>query len=298
MGVHNNDGAGEDMKWTEKNEDAFVAILYERVRKDPNATPSFKLVDRNKMDDELFLATGKKYGAEKRPGKYNRLRIKHRQFSELISHTGVTYNSSSNQVIAAEEVWQMFKKKHKNYMAFKSKGCQNYEMLGQIFNKSTATRPRHHASIQLRPNSREERENEEEFLSRGLHGTEGQKSVIGSSTEKRPFVDFDIGCWCVKKDSKFEKFETFLEMLQFSLSAKAERQVAKTKRYKEMPNKATSPVSNPYSIQECMDILNNLNDVSEASYLKAGEMFTNPDCSVIFVKMPILRKKSWLKSLE
>jgi len=63
-----------------------LANLYERVKRHPNGTPSFK------------------------QGKHKRLRLKHRQFSDLVSHTGVTYSSSSNQVYATEEVWKMFNK--------------------------------------------------------------------------------------------------------------------------------------------------------------------------------------------
>ena len=84
--------------------------FYMRVKKHPNGTPSFKQVDWNEIDEELFSVIGQKYGADRLQGKYNRLRLKHRQFSDLISHTGVTYSPSSNQVYATEEVWKLFKK--------------------------------------------------------------------------------------------------------------------------------------------------------------------------------------------
>ena len=102
-------GNSEDAKdWSENNENAFLLILYERVKKDPNGTPIFKPSDWLEMDDELFLVTGERYGTDRLKGKYNRLRTKHRCFSELLEHTGVTYDSSSNTVFATEDVWQMF----------------------------------------------------------------------------------------------------------------------------------------------------------------------------------------------
>ncbi|KAJ6752836.1 hypothetical protein OIU74_027632 [Salix koriyanagi] len=248
------------MRWPEKNEDAFLAILYERVKKHPNGTPSFKQVDWNEIDEELFSVIGQKYGADRLQGKYNRLRLKHRQFSDLISNTGVTYSSSSNQVYATEEVWKLFKKKHKNYITFKSKGCRNYEMLAE-----------------------------------GFKLLKGKKSCAGSSRGKRPLDDYLAGCNCVNKETKLENFDFCLEILASSLSARAERDLAKAKQYKEMSNQATSA---PYSIDECMDVLENLDDVSDTSYIKALEKFKDPDWRIMFVKMSLMRKKSWLKSLE
>ena len=59
------------------NESIFLSILYERVKKDPNSTPSFKATDWQDMDEEMYLATGERYGPMKLQGKYNRPRQKH-----------------------------------------------------------------------------------------------------------------------------------------------------------------------------------------------------------------------------
>jgi hypothetical protein len=42
-----------------------------------------------------------------------------------------------------------------------------------------------------------------------------------------------------------KEFDSYLEMLASSLCAKDKRDLAKVKRYKEMPNKVVSPLSNP-----------------------------------------------------
>lgn len=181
--------------------------------------------------------------------------------------------------------------KHKNYITFKSKGGRNYEMLGQIFNNSST----HHASTQLPLTSDGNHQNEEQFFSQGVHVIEGEKSCAGSSRGKRPIDDYLAGCNCVNKEAKLENFDFCLEILASSLSARAERDLAKAKKYKEMPDQATRA---PYSIDECMDELENLDDVSDTSYIKALEKFKDPDWRIMFVKMSLVRKKSWLKSLE
>ena len=55
-----------------------MGILNERVKKDSNSSPSFKLADWQEMNEELFLVIGKKYGPDKWKGKFNRLHQKHR----------------------------------------------------------------------------------------------------------------------------------------------------------------------------------------------------------------------------
>jgi hypothetical protein len=164
-------------------------------------------------------------------------------------------------------------------------------MLGQIFNNSST----HHASTQLPLNSDGNHQNEEQCFSQGVHVIEGEKSCAGSSRGKRPIDDYLAGCNCVNKETKLENFDFCLEILASSLSARAERDLAKAKKYKEMPEQATRA---PYSIDECMDELENLDDVSDTSYIKALEKFKDPDWRIMFVKMSLVRKKSWLKSLE
>lgn len=45
-------------------------------------------------------------GVERLKGKFNRLRLQHREFSTLISRTGVTWDPEANKVNAPEEVWE------------------------------------------------------------------------------------------------------------------------------------------------------------------------------------------------
>ena len=79
---------------------------------------------------------------------------------------------------------------------FKKHGFKyNYEILGEIFNSSTATGKLSHASTKESPTSDEEKELEEDFLSKGVHvdivdvdgdvpeETSKRKKTIGSSSE-------------------------------------------------------------------------------------------------------------------
>ncbi|KAL2540172.1 Myb DNA-bind 3 domain-containing protein [Abeliophyllum distichum] len=55
------------------------------------------------------------------------------------------------------------------YRIFRKEGCKHYELLGEIFGGTTATSGLGNASTTLPPTSEEERQLEDDFLSRGAH---------------------------------------------------------------------------------------------------------------------------------
>ncbi|KAJ9152368.1 hypothetical protein P3X46_025939 [Hevea brasiliensis] len=257
-------GDGEDVKeWPETNEVAFLRILCKRVKKDPNGTLSFKQSDWQEMDDKVYLAIRKRYGIAKLKGKYNHFR-----------HTGVTYDSNSNIIFAAEDVWHRFYKKHKNFKGYRKNGYKHYDLLGQVFSKSTTIEHLHHASTQLPLTSNEKCQTKEEFLNRGIHVSDGKKSSIGNSKGKQSADDYILVCNKVKKESKFEKLDSCLEMWASSLSARVERDLTKAQRYKSQSNEAKSVMSNPYSTEECMDMLEAMEGVSDVAYSKALQILS------------------------
>ena len=84
------------------------------------------------------------------------------------------------------------------FKVFKKSVCKNYEMLCQVLNKSTASGYLHYTSTQLPPTSDDERLNEGEFLNKGVHIIETEKSK-----EKHAADDFIPRYVLVKKESKF-----------------------------------------------------------------------------------------------
>ena len=68
-------------------------------------------------------------------------------------------------------------------------------------------------------------------------------------------------------------------------------------KYKSQSSQATSPISDPYSLDECIDVLEIMNHISDNMYSKALEKFTNLDWRKMFIKMPIARRMVWLRKL-
>ncbi|KAF7800723.1 L10-interacting MYB domain-containing protein [Senna tora] len=97
------------------------------------------------------------------------LRIQHRDFSQLLQHTGFGWNAETNTVIVDEEVWSRYILAHSDAAQYKKNGLEHYNLLGIIFNRSTATGVLHHSSTQAPLDSQQERELENEYLYGRIH---------------------------------------------------------------------------------------------------------------------------------
>lgn len=97
---------GENMDWSTQNTKALIEKIYDRVKKGQLQGSTFKTNIWEEINNELKDMTGENYGVERLKGKFNRLRLQHREFSTLLSCTGVTWDSGSNKVNAPDEVWE------------------------------------------------------------------------------------------------------------------------------------------------------------------------------------------------
>ncbi|KAL2553231.1 putative protein-like [Forsythia ovata] len=193
----------------------------------------------------------------------------------------------------------------------KWEGCKHYHILGEIFSGITATGGLGHASTQLPATSEEERQLEDDFLNRGVHvhvenldddaneiPKTHRREEIGTSGERRRKEP---------KISKSDKLEACMNQWSSTVSLKNEETELRTLYLKEKRAKiqekscnhsaseATSP--NLYSNIVCLDILNNMEGVSNEVYMKALKAFKDPDFRVSFVRMPKARREPILELL-
>ncbi|KAL2532332.1 Myb DNA-bind 3 domain-containing protein [Abeliophyllum distichum] len=153
----------EPMSWSDENEHAFIRILYDNVKSGKLQCSTFTKNEWAKINKDMVFV--RIMGVERLKGKWNRLCKVNCLFSELLGHIGVTWDPNTNQVNAAEEVWQHFYTINKTeYRTFKKEGCKHYELLGEIFGGTTATGGLSNASTQLSPTSNEERQLEDNFF--------------------------------------------------------------------------------------------------------------------------------------
>lgn len=95
-------------EWSSKNEGKFIRILHEHVKKGDMQTSTFKKKIWNDISDELFAETTKRYIVPQLKSKFNRLRKKHREFSDLIEHIRFGWDPIAKTVTASEEVWATY----------------------------------------------------------------------------------------------------------------------------------------------------------------------------------------------
>ncbi|KAL2523734.1 Myb DNA-bind 3 domain-containing protein [Abeliophyllum distichum] len=152
------DKTKEPMSWSDENEHVFIGILYDNVKSGKLQCSTFTKDEWSKINLDMIVVTKSDNVVERLKGKWNHLRKVHRLFSELLGHTSVTWDLNTNQVNAAEEVWQHFYTINKTkYKLFREEGCKHYELLGEIFGRTTTIGGLCNASTTLPPTSEEER---------------------------------------------------------------------------------------------------------------------------------------------
>ncbi|KAK9921691.1 hypothetical protein M0R45_030193 [Rubus argutus] len=120
----------------------------------------------------------------------------------------------ANIVTASEEVWATYIKRVPGVKPYRKKGLEHYDILGDIFNTTTATGQLHYASSQLPPNSDEERELEQIFLNNGVHINLDEDFYVnnpqteikgkGKVVTEAPSSD--------RRTKKWDKMEAYLEV--------------------------------------------------------------------------------------
>ncbi|XP_052188897.1 uncharacterized protein At2g29880-like [Diospyros lotus] len=298
----------EPMSWSDENEHAFIGILYENVKSGMLQCSTFTKDDWGKINQAMITLTKTDYGIDRLKGKWNRLRKVHRLFSELLGHTGVTWDPNTNTVNAPEEVWQHFYTINKSeYKIFKKEGCKHYETLGEIFSGTTATGGLGNASTQLPPTSEEERQLEDDFLNKGIHVRVENADEVTNTRRREEIGESSKRRRKEPKISKTDKLDACMAQWSSTVSMRNEETELRTLYLKEKlaklqgkscnqsDNEATS--LDPYSNVVCIDLLNNMEDVSNEVYMKAIKAFKDPDFRVSFVKMPEIRRRPILELL-
>ncbi|KAK2634751.1 hypothetical protein Ddye_029543 [Dipteronia dyeriana] len=92
-------------EWSTRNDVIFIRIMHEHVRNGDLQTSTFNKRVWSTIGDELFQQTKKRFTVFQLKSKFNRLRKKHREFSDLIAHTEFGWDPISNTVTAPEAVW-------------------------------------------------------------------------------------------------------------------------------------------------------------------------------------------------
>ena len=94
----------EKAEWSAQNEVTFIRILHDHVKKSDLQLSTSHKREWLAIVDEVFQQTQKRFTVVQLKSKFNRLRKKHREFSDLIAHTGFGWDPVSNVVTTSEVV--------------------------------------------------------------------------------------------------------------------------------------------------------------------------------------------------
>ena len=155
------------------------------------------------------------------------------------------------------------------------------------------------------PNSDEEQQLENEYINSGVHinledlsqdecGPDTSEQQLRSG--KRTMSGHERKA---KKDRKPVDMSDALLAWAESSKARMEASLAKAERYRARSVEAESvtTATTDFSISKCVDILNDMEDISDDVYIAALEKFKDPDWREMFLRMPVERKRAWLHRL-
>ncbi|XP_062118539.1 uncharacterized protein LOC133832159 [Humulus lupulus] len=300
--------------WPEAIESHYIGLLYEEAKKGLQTTT----LDKKgwlKIENDIFNSFGKRYKMPQLKSKFNRLRKAHREFSHLLEQTGMGWDTQTKTVTASDEVCDTYLKKYPNAKRFRKKGLQHYEMLGEIFNNTTATGGMSYASTQLPPSSVEERQQERHFVGTGAHvdidlefdgDNYGEEEEVTGVRRRATSAPPDAPKPKEKKNKGASSaFDQVMGELAKSISAKTEASLTRSetmRKYYESREKRiseeTSKVTNSYNVEDCQSILDSIPDLDNKIYLKAlHEFVATPEWRGIFMRMNEERRRAYLDSL-
>ncbi|KAB1221210.1 hypothetical protein CJ030_MR2G020392 [Morella rubra] len=145
--------------WPPRNTKILVNVLANEVIRGNLNNGQFKQGSWTRITSSVVQQANHAYTVAQVQGKFNRLRAKHRKFSTLHRDpSGFGWNPETNTVTASEVAWQ--------------KHLDDYNLLGLIFNNSTATGGLAHGSSHD-PSDTDVEEAAEELMDGGIHVDNG-----------------------------------------------------------------------------------------------------------------------------
>lgn len=288
--------------WPAAIESHFITLLHKESKK--NSHPS-KLDKKTwkAINDDMFSKFGKRYTVPKLKAKYNRLRRMHRAFSDLLAQAGVRWDPATNVVHATNGVWEAYLKKYPTAKRFRKKGCNHYDLLGEIFNNLTSTNQVRYASTHSQSGSEDEDKLQEPHTGAQTEAivdiADTNESGTSEAAARRRTVSPPENARPTKQRRRSEnsKLDNGQGAWTKDWNSRIETSLLRTDQFHKN-NEMLPSGFDPYSVAECMDKLESIPDVENVSYFRAMERFLIPEWRQMFIKMSEPRRRKWLESLK
>ncbi|CAN1169056.1 hypothetical protein LINPERHAP2_LOCUS28181 [Linum perenne] len=275
---------GETELWPEAVVDFLLDTVIEEMKKSHG--DSFNFLDlswsswigweniKNALNDKFNKAYTKKHLVKK----YWVMSVKYKNFKKLLLHTGMSYNASTGQVTAEEEVWSLAAKaveeeewtcatKHSvnAVKQFREKGCPEYPKLCSLFEDTFATEAKDEISVD------------------SANVKEVSKTAKGKMK-------------CKLTAPVQKKLET--EISRDSDDAKDVSKTAEGKMKCKVTAHARKKSETVESLLDCMALLQDM-EIKDAEFTKALDILrTIIDFRQCFLRMNDKRRLGWVRNLD
>ncbi|XP_031402804.1 uncharacterized protein LOC116212348 [Punica granatum] len=226
--------------------------------------------------------------------------------SEIVRHTGVGWDADTNTITTDQDVWDMFVKKNRAYGAFRSKGCNHYDLQKQLFSSLVATGALRIFSTDPPPTLKEERRLNEEFLSRGKGKGKGKQHVDlekGSDESDdlvhvvEPMITESRRRVLKRRLSKTSQMQECMDLFRESYT---KQQPQKTPPLIKRSKSVTSPEKlEKNSIEEALEELVKLKSrIPHSLYVKAARALLDPGARRLFMWFKEDDRQEWILQLS
>lgn len=92
--------------WPDEIEERFIMIMESEVAKGNRTSTTFSKSAWRTIEETLNVQTKRHYTYTQLRNKFNQLRTRQREFSNLIKESGLSWNSMTGSVSASDEAWE------------------------------------------------------------------------------------------------------------------------------------------------------------------------------------------------
>ncbi|XP_031379775.1 uncharacterized protein At2g29880-like [Punica granatum] len=289
--------------WSDEMEFAFINIMLEKLRRSHSTT--WKKTTWKEITAEMVnLFPEQQLCLQKVKDKHQRMKTNFTRFSEIVRHTGVGWDAETNTITADQDVWDMFAKKNRAYKAFRSKGCNHYDLQKQLFSSSVATGALRISSTDPPPTLEEERRLNEDFLSRGKGKGKQQVDLEEGSDDSDDLVQIQAEPMITesrrrapkKRLSKSSQMQECMDLFRESYTKPQPQNTPPSAKRSKSVTSPEKPEKN--SIEEALEELAKLKSrIPHSLYVKAANALLDPGARRLFMWFKEDDRQEWIMQL-
>ncbi|XP_038723815.1 L10-interacting MYB domain-containing protein-like isoform X2 [Tripterygium wilfordii] len=268
-------------KWTAGITKIFADLMVDQVQKGNRLNSYFSKTAWTFMCDEFQRKTGLKWEKERLKNKYAVLRRQFVIVKSLLDQTDFSWDESTGNIIATDEVWAENIREDPDVEAIKRGGCPVYEQLCLIFSEP-ATNGKHNQSTEAEggnPSSFSCMEPVNRFQEESSSESEEMEDIVENQDTIDPIAPTTSNRKRGRKGIDEVIAGAILEM------ASASKQWTT----------AVKQINARYSIADCIKELDKMQDVDEVVYLAAVDLFDSRDAREIFSSLKGDKRLIWLR---